>query len=334
MSAQPLRIAILGCGGIGARHAGAVAKLGDAVQLVGCVGRDAARTTAFAATYGGAAFTDLDRMIDTVAPDLLIAALPPSVRDGEIEHAAARGLHLLVEKPIALTADKARSLVRAADAAGVKAAVGFMYRFGEAVQRWRALAASGATGQVGMFAGSYHCNALHAPWWRERALSGGQTLEQVIHLIDLVRVFMSEPDTVYARGARLFHGDVPRYDADDVSAIIFGWDDGRIATLNASNIAVPGKWQKEWRLMGERYSARFDDWNNALLTRTAPDVAEEQVVGTRDPFVAQLADLVDAIRNDRAPQAPLSEGAASLRLALAACEAASQRREVRFDHAL
>jgi predicted dehydrogenase len=330
---RALRVAILGCGGIGARHAGAVARLGETMELVGCVGRDAQKTAAFAAAHGGAAFTDLDKMIDTVAPDLLIAALPPSVRDGEIEHAAARGLHLLVEKPIALDAARARSLVQAADAAGVKAAVGFMYRFGTAVERWQQLAAAGATGKVGMFAGSFHCNALHAPWWRERAHSGGQMMEQAIHLIDLVRVFMGEPDTVYARSANLFHGAVERYDTEDVSAMVFGWDDGRLATLNASNIAIPGKWQKQWRLMAERYTGRFDDWNNAVLTRTAPDTLDEAVSGSLDPFVAQLADLAAAIRDNRAPKAPLAEGEATLRLALAARRSADERREIRIADA-
>ena len=47
-------------------------------------------------------FVDLDRMLDDGAPDLMIATLPPYARGGEIEHAAARGVHLLVEKPIAL----------------------------------------------------------------------------------------------------------------------------------------------------------------------------------------------------------------------------------------
>lgn len=321
-----MRAAILGCGGIGARHAGAIQKVGG-LELVGCVGRDAGRTAEFAKAHGGEPFTDLDAMIDAVEPDLLVVALPPSVRDGEIEHAARCGLHLLVEKPIALDAKRARSLVQAAEQAGVKASVGFMYRFGEAVERWQAT----DTGRPGIFAGSYHCNALHAPWWREREKSGGQMMEQAIHLIDLVRVFMGEPDTVYARTANLFHQGVERYDSEDVSAIVFGWDDGRLATLNASNIAIPGRWLKEWRVMAERCVGRFEDWNTATFTRTAPEVSEEAVVGTTDPFVAQLADLVAAIREDRCPKAPLVEGERTLRLALAARRSADERREVRAD---
>ncbi len=59
---------------------------------------------------------------------------------------------------------------------GVVGAIGFMYRFGDAVRRWRAE----PTRRVAMDAGSYHCNALHAPWWRKQAKSGGQILEQAI----------------------------------------------------------------------------------------------------------------------------------------------------------
>lgn len=319
-----MRIALLGCGGIAGRHVAAIEALGH--ELVGCVGRDQARTDAFATQHGGAAFVDLDCMIDAVAPTLLIATLPPYARNGEIEHSAARGLHLLVEKPIALAMPAAEHMVAAAQTAGVVAANGFMYRFGDAVRRWRA----SDTGVVGMYAGAYHCNALHAEWWRDEARSGGQIVEQVIHQIDLIRHLMGEPDTVYARRADLFHRTIPGYTAEDVSAIIFGWDDGRLATLNASNIATPGVWHKEWAIYAERLTGRFTSWNEAVLTPTIAGAAGEIMVGDTDPFTAQLADVIDAIRHSRQPKVTLADGAATLRLALAAKRSADEEREVRL----
>jgi predicted dehydrogenase len=320
-----LRVAILGPGGIAARHAGAIAALRDEMELVAAFGRDADRTAAFTAKHGGVPFTDPDAMFDRAQPDLLIAALPPHVRDGAIEQAAECGIHLLVEKPIALDVDTGRSLVAAAETAGVTAACAFMYRFGDAVAAWRARDA----GAVHMMTASYHCNALHAPWWRTRALSGGQLLEQAIHLIDLVRVFMGEPDSIAAHAARRGHRDVPGYDSEDVSAVIFGWDDGRVATLAASNVAVPGRWQKGWSLFAERASAAFTGWNDAMLTRTAGEVRDETIAGITDVFVAQLADVAAAIREGRPPRVPLSEGQATLELALAARRAADERRMLR-----
>ena len=126
--------------------------------------------------------------------------------------------------------------------AGVVAACGFMYRFGAAVQRWDAAARAGEAGRVGLFTGQFHCNALHADWWRERAKSGGQMVEQLIHIVDLARHQLGEPQSVYARTANFFHRDVAGYDSDDVSAIVLGYADGRVGVLNATNGAVPGQW--------------------------------------------------------------------------------------------
>jgi predicted dehydrogenase len=321
-----LRVGILGCGGIAARHAGAIAGLPGTMQLVACCGRDAARTAAFAAQHGGQPYVDLDAMIDA-GIDLIVVTIPPFARDGEVEHIAARGVHLLVEKPVALDMAAADRMVEAVEASGVVAAIGFMYRFGDAVRRWREL----DTGRVGLYAGSYHCNALHADWWRTRAKSGGQVVEQVLHQIDLIRHLVGEPDTVYARMATLFHGDTPGYDVEDVSAIIFGWNDGRIATLNASNIAVPGLWYKDWNIFAERLTGRFTSWNDAVVTRTDGSGASETIAEPSDPFVTQLADVADAITTQRPPHVPLREGAASLRLALAAVRSAREGREVRTD---
>lgn len=323
-----LRVGLLGCGNIGARHAGAIAALPDIMELVACCGRDQARTDAFGAQHGAASFVDLDRMLDEAKPDLVVATLPPFNRAGEVEHIAARGVHLLVEKPIALDQEAAEAMVADVQASGVVAAIGFMYRFGDAIARWD----KSDTGRVAMYAGSYHCNALHADWWREKHLSGGQIVEQVIHQIDLVRHFMGEPDRVYARAANMFHNETPRYDVEDISAIIFGWDDGRIATLNASNIAVPGVWHKDWALFAERINGRFSGWNDAVLTRTDGQTVSETVAGTTDPFIAQLADVAAAIIDRRPPRIPLSEGAATLRLALAARRSAEEGRELVLTH--
>ncbi len=319
-----LRVSIIGCGGIAARHAQSVAALPDRMSLVACCGRDLAKTQGFAAQHGGHAFTDLDAMIDA-GLDLAIVTIPPFAHAGEVERLAARGVNLLVEKPIALDQAAADAMTAAVAATGVTAAVGFMYRHGEAVKAWQAA----DTGRNGTMTAAFQCNHLHADWWREEPKSGGQIVEQLIHLIDLVRHHMGDPDTVYARRARLFHAE-PGYDVEDVSAIIFGWDDGRIATLNANNIAVHGIWHKDWALFAQKLTGRFAGWNEAEF-RAADGSGEPRIVaGETNPFDAQLADLADAIRDRRAPLVPLGEGATTLRLALAARQAADERREIRL----
>ena len=320
-----LRVGVLGTGGIGARHADALAKIENA-ELVACCGRDPDRARDFAGPRGAASYTDFGRMLATERLDLLVVSLPPYAHDGQVEAAARAGVNLLVEKPIALTTARAQSMVK--DSAGVVAACGFMYRFGGAVQHWQDLVDTGVTGRIAHFSGSFHCNALHAPWWRDREKSGGQMVEQLIHLIDLARVNLGMPRSVFASASRFGHVDVPNYTSEDVSALILTYDNGAVGVLHASNLAVPGRWDKQWQVIAENMVARFSDWNTAAFTDTRPNGRSEQVVTTIDPFVAQLEDVLDAIRTGRPPRVPLADGAATLRIALAARQSADQKQEI------
>jgi predicted dehydrogenase len=324
-----LRIGLLGCGGIAKRHATAVTALLDQMHLVACCGRDERKVAAFASTFGATPYIDLRRMLDESKLDLVIVTLPPYAHAGQVEMIAAAGVNVLVEKPIALDMRRAEAMIAATQEAGVVAACGFMYRFGDAVLRWDRAKAQSETGRVGLFVGQFHCNALHADWWRERAKSGGQMVEQLIHIVDLARHQLGEPQRVYARAANFFHRDVVGYDSEDVSAIVLGYDDGRVGVLNATNGAVPGRWDKLWQLVGERMSGRFTGWNSGVLTRT-DEVSSETIDTQTDVFVAQLADVGAAIRDKRAPRVPLAEGAATLRIVLAARESAESGREIRL----
>jgi predicted dehydrogenase len=324
-----LRVGLLGCGGIARRHAEAIAALSDRMQLVACCGRDEQKVSAFADGCGATAYIDLRRMLDAAKLDLVIVALPPYAHAGQVETIAAAGVHLLVEKPIALDMQRANAMVKATQQAGVVAACGFMYRFGDAVVRWDEASKAGETGRVGLFVGQFHCNALHASWWRDRKKSGGQMTEQLIHIIDLARHQLGEPQSVYARAGNFFHREVDGYDSDDVSAIVLGYDDGRIAVLNATNGAIPGRWDKQWQIVGERMTGRFTGWNTGVLTRT-DEVRSETIETQTDVFVAQLADVGSAIAAKRAPRVPLAEGAATLRIALAAWESVESGREIRI----
>ncbi len=324
----PLRVGLLGCGGIGTRHATAMQSLTEQLQLISCCGRDEVKVANFGRLFGAKPYTRFDRMLHAESLDLLIVAIPPHAHRGEVEAAAQAGVHLLVEKPISLSMQRARAMVDAAAQAKVVAACGFMYRFGDAVKRWDAAAASGEAGRPGIFIGQFHCNALHASWWRQRDLSGGQMVEQLIHIVDLARHQLGMPNSVYAKASNFFHTTVANYDSDDVSAMILGYEDGRIGLLNATNGAIPGRWDKQWQIVAERMTGKFSGWNAGSLTTTSANPTVEQIDTQSDVFVAQLADVATAIRTRRAPSVPLADGADTLRIVLAAAQSARERREI------
>lgn len=326
---NPSRVGILGVGKIAHKHADAIRQLEGQVELVACCGRDEQKARAFAEQYtAGRAlvFTNHAEMFERANLDAVIICLPPFAHTDEVERAAERGIHVLIEKPIALDAETAWRMVRAAERAGIKSQVGFMYRFGEAVEQFKARLDGGESGAIGLMTAGYFANSLHASWWRERDKSGGQVVEQAIHLFDLMRYFAavgSNAVQVYSRQANLFHREVPGYSIEDVSATIVEFASGALGVVYATNAAVPNRWTKEWRVITQHLVAEFSDWNHATFTPTSEAKAEAQsITSERNVFVAQLQDLLEAIRTNGETRIPLREGALSLELVLAAARSA------------
>ncbi|MCC7450037.1 MAG: Gfo/Idh/MocA family oxidoreductase [Anaerolineae bacterium] len=331
---NPLRAGILGCGDFANRHAQIMLNLNEQVELVAFSDRNEWKARAFAEKYAprrAGVYTDHHTMLDQAKLDLLVICLPPYGHTDEVEQAAQHGVHILIEKPIALDSEQGWRMVEAADKAGIKTQVGFMYRFGEAVERFKAMQESGQTGPTGLMSARYFCNALHASWWRVRDKSGGQVVEQVIHMFDLLRYFMGDPVTVYCRQENLFHGDTPDYTVEDVSATVVGFKGGGLGVVNATNGAIPGKWISDYRVVAQRLTAEFQNANQATFTPTGkPDQVPILIDSTKDFRRDQMLDLLNAIRTNGQTRTPLSEGAKSLDLVLAARRSADTRSEVQL----
>jgi predicted dehydrogenase len=330
---NPLRVGILGCGDFANKHAQITLGLPDEAQLVAFCDRTEAKARAFEQKYapGAAVFTDHHRMFDEARLDLVIVCLPPYGHSDEVERAADHGIHILMEKPIALASEQAWKMVDAAERARIKTQVGFMFRFGEAIERFKAMQSAGQTGQIGLMTARYFCNALHAPWWRMRDKSGGQVVEQVIHMFDLLRYLVGEPTSVYSRQENLFHQDVPDYTIEDVSATIVGLQGGGMGVIYATNNAIPGKWINDYRVVAHHLTADFQNANNATFTQTDhPGNPVITIESDKDFRRSLMLDLIQAIRTDGETRTPLREGAKSLDLVLAARRSAETRAEVQL----
>jgi len=268
-------------------------------------------------------------MFEKADLDLVLICLPPFAHSNEVELAARYGVHILIEKPIALTSEHAWRMVAAAENARVKTQVGFMLRFGAAIERLKELINSGEIGPVGLMSARYFCNSLHADWWRDRSKSGGQLVEQVIHMVDLMRYLMGDAVSAYSRSENLFHREVANYTVEDVSATVFGFPDGAIGVIYATNGAIPGKWINDYRLVSQKLTAEFSNANNALFHFTAEAALRTETIGSEmDVYLAELQDLLTAIRTGGETRTPMREGAKSLDMALAATRSAETHREI------
>ena len=321
-----LRTAILGCGGFARRHAENFIEMADQVEMVAFCDRNLDRAEGYAAEFtGGQAtvFTDHHELFAQAELDFVTVCLPPYGHSDEVECAAAAGVHIFMEKPIALSSEQAWRMVEVAEAAGIVTQVGFMFRFGTAIQRLKAFIDSGEAGPAGLMSARYFCNSLHGRWWRDREKSGGQLVEQIIHMVDLMRFLMGEAETVYSVQRNLFHQDVPDYTVEDTSSTVFGFENGGIGVIYASNNAIPGQWINDYRVVTQKMMAEFSDANNALFTYTAEEpLRVEAVKSAENIYKLEMLALFDAIATGRSANTPLREGAKSLDLALAAVRSA------------
>jgi predicted dehydrogenase len=329
---KPLRTAILGCGGFANRHAQNLVTLPEEFRLTAFCSRTEQHAREFSNKYSagqGAIFTDHHEMFEKTDLDLVVICLPPYAHSDEVELAAQHGVHILMEKPIALSSEHAWRMTEVSEKAGIKTQVGFMFRFGTAIERLKELLTAGQVGSAGLMSARYFCNSLHAPWWRDRSRSGGQLVEQVIHMVDLMRYLMGDAVSVYSRQENLFHRDVADYTVEDASATIFGFQGGAIGVMYATNGAIPGKWINDYRLVSKKLTAEFTNANNALFHFTdETPVRTEPISGEKDVYLAELQDLLTAIRTDGQTRTPMREGAKSLDMALAATQSAETHQEV------
>jgi len=332
---QRLRTAILGCGGFAHRHAHTLQLLEDDFEMVAFCNRTLEKAAAFSKKYtNGQApvFADHHQMFDQVLLNIVIICLPPFAHADEVEIAANQGIHVFIEKPIALTSEQGWRMVSAVEGAGIVSQVGFMFRFGEAIERMKGMLDSGEAGPLGLMSARYFCNSLHAPWWRKRDLSGGQLVEQVIHMVDLMRFLMGDAVTVYSRQENMFHQDVDDYTVEDVSATIFSFPNGGVGVIYATNGAIPNRWINDYRVVSRNLTVEFTDANHAKFHYTAESDRQPEVIASdRDFYLSEMQDFLTAIRTGQKTRVPLREGAKSLDLALAATRSAQIGGEVRLS---
>lgn len=328
-----IRVAFLG-GRFNLTHAQSLKKL-DGIEIVAACTRhmETAGQIARECSPETRPFDNFDRMLAEVAFDALYVALPPFAHDGEVERVAEKGIHLFLEKPIALTLDRAQSQVRAIEKAGVVSQVGYHMRFAEPVRRLKQLLDDGTAGRPTLFDGAYLCNALHGAWWRDVTKSGGQAVEQIIHQYDLAMHLLGRPISVSAQAGNLCHQDVEGYTIEDTSAAVIGFENGAMAAMVGSNCAVPMQWRSEFRIICRNLTAHVRELGDATFTFTHGQPSEhywktkthpesEAINVNTDPYLEENAHFVECIRNQVQTMTPARDGLESLRLVLAVAESA------------
>jgi UDP-N-acetyl-2-amino-2-deoxyglucuronate dehydrogenase len=242
---QKLKVGIYGYGKVAELHARAIASL-PGFELVSVCGRDGVKAQAFAARWSIQARDSAGEMVLDGA-ELAIVTTPHPLHRAHAVECSAAGLHVLVEKPMALRLEDCDAMIAAASSAGRLLGVVSQRRWYPAVSRVHAAIAEGrlgkpALGQVVMLGWRDEAYYASDPWRGSWAGEGGGVLvNQAPHQLDLISWFMGPVVEVSAYWANLNH---PYIEVEDTAIAALRFPGGALGSIMVSNSQMPGIYAK------------------------------------------------------------------------------------------
>ncbi|MDE2998341.1 MAG: Gfo/Idh/MocA family oxidoreductase [Gemmatimonadota bacterium] len=222
-----VKVGFIGAGNISRAHRRHLKRIDD-VAVVAVCDVDRAKAAEAAEEWNAGVFTDYRSMLNEVELDAVYICVPPFAHETQEILAAEKGIALFVEKPIDLGMDTAREADAAIREHDVISCVGFQGRYLDIIDRTRDLLAHR---QVGLAIGYWMGGLPGSYWWRRKHLSGGQAVEQTVHVTDMARYLFGDVKTVFAGGRKGLMTDVEGYDIEDASAATLIFENGTLATL-------------------------------------------------------------------------------------------------------
>lgn len=341
---QPTRIAVVGYGLIGRRHAAVVQRLPE-LDLCAVV-EPSEEGRAVAREQGLAVYETIEAMLDEAKPQGIVLATPTPVHPEQCLHAIAAGVPTLVEKPIAVTSRDALSITNAAEMAGVPLLVGHHRRHNGMVKAAKEAIASGAIGDVRavqatcwFYKPDYYFDV--APWRTKKG--AGPISVNLVHDVDLLRHFCGEVESVQAVSALSRRG----FENEDLATAILRFASGAIATISVSD-SIVGPWS--WEMTARENPAYPATQESCYLIGgsegglSLPDLrlwshgekpdwwtpinAQSLRCETEDPLVQQMLHFARVISGEEPPLVTGLEGLKSLEVVEAVAEAAATGREI------
>lgn len=324
-----LRAGVIGLGAMGANHARVLTEI-DGVELAAVADADASRVDA--ATRGRMArgYGDARRMLDEERLDFVTVAVPTRAHFAVASDVIARGVPLLVEKPLAATLEEGRRLRDLAAAAGVPLTVGHVERFNPAVIELKRRLRAGELGRV------FQVHARRVGPFPERVRDVGVVLDLAPHDIDVMRFLLdSDVTRVQAETEQRINTE-----HEDMLAGLLRFENGVVGVLDV-NWLTPTK-IRELSVLGERGMFVVDylsrdltfyenddhprdvpaDWAARHLKGVSEGAVHRLAVEKREPLRVEMEAFVASVRDGTPVAVTADDGIAAMAAAEALVRAA------------
>jgi glucose-fructose oxidoreductase len=262
------------------------------------------------------------------AVDAVYIALPNSMHAEFTIRAARAGVHVLCEKPMAVTSDECHRMMAACRRARVKLMIAYRLHFEGLNLSAMDMARTGQLGQLKYFNSSFSMTVRRGDIRTKRALGGGTLYDIGVYCINAARnLFRAEPTRVSA--VSVTSGAAALAEIDETTSATLEFGDGRVATFvtsfNAADVAA-------YRIVGTKGDLHADpayEYAEALESALTIDgKTTRKKIGKRDQFAPELLYFSDCILNDREPEPSGEEGLLDVRIVEALYRSARSGRPV------
>ena len=308
-----MRYAVVGAGHIAqAAVLPAFANARRNSRLTAIVSGNPRKLSTLAELYGVDHAFDYDQYSEACASgvfDAVYIALPNSMHCEFACQAAEHGIHVLCEKPMAVSGAECREMIACAGANGVKLMVAYRLHFEAANLRAIELAEEGQIGDPRLFNSVFSMQVREGNIRTRSELGGGPLFDLGVYCINAARyLFRNEPLEVAAFASE--GGDDPRFaEVEEAISAVLRFPRGRLATFSCSFGAADAS---HFQLIGTRGDVRADpayEYNDALrLHVTIDGETRERRYPRRDQFGPELLYFSECILDDREPEPGAIEG--------------------------
>lgn len=315
-----MKVAILGMGSAGRRHAQNLAELGHEVVV-------------FDPEVEARAFATASEEAAIHSSDAVVVASPNAFHADQAIAALDAGRHVLVEKPLSTTAADALRIAEVAHARGRICGVAMNLRFHPAIVALRRLAEQGTLGTIHLAEAFF---GYDLRLWRPssdyrrsysgRAELGGGIVLDAIHELDYLLWLLGPVDAVTGEVAHVSDLEV---DVEDVAVGCLRFASGALATVSL-NFFEP-TYRRGCLLVGSAAVARWE-WSNDAVVVEPRDGTVTRIAISADvdqTYKEVVRDFIEAIEAERTPRTPVADGVAAVRLAEALKAASRGGRRVR-----
>lgn len=342
MIKKKLGFGIVGTGAIASHHAAAIGAY-EGSELIAVCSSSPSRAAQAEEKFQVKSYSNIQEFLNNDAIEVVCICTESGNHMEPGIASAQAGKHVLLEKPIEVSLERADQLIRTCESSNVKLGVIFQNRYKEGYQKLREAVEGGVLGKLIM--GTAAINWYRAPSYYQtsewkgtlKGDGGAALINQGIHTIDLLLDIMGEVDKVYGQIKTVVH-DI---EGEDLGVAVLNFKNGALGSITGGTSLYPG-YPERLEVYGEKGSVILEAgkivaWNISEGNKPEGLDEKQEASGSSDPMaidfnlhLAQIRDMVEAIQEDREPLVNGQTGRRSLELILGIYQSSREGKAIQF----